>query len=166
MVNGMELFHALTIMKGNLYRNLCTNWCSADIRKVTLNTLYIILTKSFLFLSGVNWMSDPCTNGEEQGGVQGDQAGEPVLGEVWAGDGVTSGLGPVRQGQVWPKIWLVTSFEMSRSGWEGRWSRLLLPCIKECDKTVPDIQHGTVDCQMMRDSAMQCRLRCHLAIRD
>ena len=39
---------------------------------------------------------------------------------------------------------------------------MLLPCIKECDKTVPKIQFGTVDCELKRDAAMQCRLRWHL----
>ena len=61
---------------------------------------------------------------------------------------------------------LFVSLEIYRSGWEGRWSRLLLPCIKECNRTVPEIQFGTVDCEMMRDAAMQCRLRWHLTKRD
>ena len=33
-------------------------------------------------LSGVDRMSDSPANGEKQGGVPGDQGGEPVLGQV------------------------------------------------------------------------------------
>ena len=47
-----------------------------------------------------------------------------------------------------------------RSGWEGRWSRVLLPCIPSCIKTIPKVTHGRVNCVDMIDNRFKCRLRC------
>ena len=47
-----------------------------------------------------------------------------------------------------------------RSGWEGRWSRVLLPCIPDCSKTIPKVEHGKVNCSGMEDKRIKCRLKC------
>jgi len=50
--------------------------------------------------------------------------------------------------------------ERDRSGWEARWSRLLLPCRSSCRLSVPRVRGGTVDCSDIGDDQMQCVLRC------
>ena len=47
-----------------------------------------------------------------------------------------------------------------RSGWEGRWSRVLLPCIPVCINTIPNVENGKIDCGEMVDNMLRCRVRC------
>ena len=50
--------------------------------------------------------------------------------------------------------------ETDKSGWEARWSRVLLPCQPTCPLSVPRVAGGEVACRETGEDRMECTLRC------
>ena len=62
------------------------------------------------------------------------------------------------EGMVSPGDW--ASCTQDSSGWEGRWSRLLLPCLPDCQSSRPRLSSGKVRCEV-RETGLECRVSCH-----
>ena len=62
------------------------------------------------------------------------------------------------EGLVSPGDW--TTCTRDTSGWEGRWSRLLLPCRPDCQSSLPQVESGQVRCEEEEESGLQCEVSC------
>ena len=51
---------------------------------------------------------------------------------------------------------------LDTSGWEGRWSRLLLPCRPHCQASLPEVRSGQLRCEAQQedDDGLHCELSC------
>ena len=83
-----------------------------------------------------------------------------------AGSGVECG---VRRTETWCRVTcspgLVSPADLAlclqdRGGWEGRWSRLLLPCIPDCRSSQPTVRAGSLTCLSQGPASLQCEVRC------
>ncbi|XP_023334189.1 uncharacterized protein LOC111705771 [Eurytemora carolleeae] len=53
-----------------------------------------------------------------------------------------------------------TVCQRDRSGWEGRWSRIIRPCQPDCSQTVPRIPDGKVSCTASGETKLKCTVYC------
>ena len=52
------------------------------------------------------------------------------------------------------------SDQQDTSGWLARWSRLLLPCIPDCQSSQPTVQSGSLTCLSQGQASLRCEVSC------